>query len=206
MQWQTRRLNLWLMHFIKSSGLSRMLGFTSQLKTIFSCCGLRLLLLSLLSFGLCLHCSIGINATSTYYQNNNLTVTGTLTYIGSSNNTGSPVDNLADGREHTIYLNKEAERSLVKDPYLTNLSNNTVTGWIEDGYEVQIQYSQTLAVTQPHYTTNGSTRNGTAYYEVNVSDINTLLLYRSYNGSYIGYIICGGVFVIILSHLLKRVL
>lgn len=197
---------MWFKHLIKSSSLSRLLGFTSQLRTISLCSGLRLLLLSLLSFGLCLHCSIGINATSTYYNNNNLTVTGILTYIGSSNISGSPVDNLADGREHTIYLNKEAERSLVKDPYLTNLSNNTVTGWIEDGYEVQIPYSQTLAVTQPHYNTNGSTRNSTAYYEVNVSDINTLLLYRSYNGSYIGYIICGGVFVIILSHLLKRVL
>lgn len=147
-----------------------------------------------------------VDATSTYYQNNNLTVTGTLTYIGSANNSGSPVDNLADGRLHTIYLNKEAERSLVKDPYLSNLSNNTVTGWIEDGYEIQIPYSQTLAVTQPHYTANGSTRNATAYYEVTVSELNTLLLYRSYNGSYIGYIICGGVFVIILSHLLKRVL
>lgn len=191
---------------IKFSELFSKLGYISRQKITSLCFGLRSLLCLLLLFGLCLHCSTGISATSTYYNNNNLTVTGILTYIGSSNNSGSPVDNLADGREHTIYLNKEAERSLVKDPYLTNLSNNTVTGWIEDGYEVQIPYSQTLAVTQPHYTTNGSTRNATAYYEINVSDINTLLLYRSYNGSYIGYIISGGIIIIILSHVLKRVL
>lgn len=206
MLWQIRRHKLWFKHFTKLCILFDKLGFILHQRITFLCYGFRSLLSLLLLFGLCLHCSIGINATSTYYQNNNLTVTGTLIYIGSSNNTGSPVDNLADGREHTIYLNKEAERSLVKDPYLTNLSNNTVKGWIEDGYEIQIPYSQTLAVTQPHYSTNGSTRNATAYYEVNVSDINTLLLYRSYNGSYIGYIICGGIFVIILSHLLKRVL
>lgn len=155
---------------------------------------------------LCLNLAIGINATSTYYRNNNLTVSGKLIYIGSSNNTGSPVDNLADGKVHILYLNKEAERSLVYDPYLTNLSSNTVSGWIEDGYEIQIPYSNTLAVTQPHYSANGSTRNATAYYEVEVTDINTLLLYRSNNGAYIGYIVCGGIIVIILSHLLKRVL
>lgn len=153
---------------------------------------------------LCTSLATEIDATSTYYQNNNLTVTGHLNYIGSSS--GTPVDNLDDGSNHTIYLNREAERCLVIDPYLTNLSSNAVTGWINDGYEVQIPYSQTLAVTQPHYNTNGTTRNATAYYEVNVKDINTLLLYRSYNGSYIGYIICGGIVIIILSHLLKRVL
>lgn len=153
---------------------------------------------------LCLSLVTATNATSTYYNNNNLTVTGSLNYIGSSS--GTPVDNLDDGSKHTIYLNREAERCLVIDPYLTNLSSNAVTGWVNDGYEIQIPYSQTLAVTQPHYNTNGSTRNATAYYEVNVDDINTLLLYRSYNGSYIGYIVCGGIVIIILSHLLKRVL
>lgn len=129
-------------------------------------------------------------------------LTGTLTYIGSNN--GTPVDNLADGRKHTIYLNAEAERSLAIDPYLTNMSSQTAEGWIDDGYEVQIPYSQMLHVTQLHNYGTG-TRNATAYYEVTVDEIQTNLLYRPQrNDNYIT-ILCGGGLLLLLYTVFKVV-
>lgn len=146
--------------------------------------------------------SPAIEATSTYYQNNELFLTGTLTYIGSSQ--GTPVDNLADGQLHTIYLNAEAERCIAIEPYLTNMSSQNAEGWIEDGYEIQIPYSQMLHVTQPH-TYGTGTRTATAYYEVTVEDIRTNLLYRpDRNDNYIT-ILCGGGLLLLLYTVFKVV-
>lgn len=148
--------------------------------------------------------SPAIEATSTYYKNNELFLTGTLTYIGSSQ--GTPVDNLDDGKIHTIYLNAEAERCIAIDPYLTNMSSQTAQGWIEDGYEIQIPYSQTLTVSQPHYYGTGTTtRTATAYYEVTVEDIRTNLIYRpDRNDNYIT-ILCGGGLLLLLYTVFKVV-
>lgn len=175
----------------------------SRITTISSCA---------LHFGLlvCLFCilfsslPIETNATSTYYQNNELFFTGTLTYISSTQ--GTPVDNLADGQLHKIYLNAEAERCIAIDPYVTNMSTETVNGWIDDGYEIQIPYSQTLAVSQPHYYgSTGQTRNATAYYEVTVEEIRTNLIYRpTRNDNYIT-ILCGGGLLLLLYTVFKVV-
>lgn len=144
---------------------------------------------------------IETKATSTYYDNNNLIVKGRLIYVSSSN--GTPVDNLQDGTIHTIYFNKEAERSLVKEPYLSNLSSENAKGWIGDGYEISLPYSQMLAVTQPHNYGNG-TRNATAYYEVEVEEINTILLYKSFFSSDYIVIFISGICILIVSVIFKR--
>lgn len=142
-----------------------------------------------LSFG-CLMLSVTeINATATYYQNNEMYLTGTLIYRGSSTNY-EPVDNL-DGRKLIIYLNGEAERTLAIEPYLTNMCIQTVEGWVEAGYECSIPYSDRLHVTQL-LRTNTTSRNGTAYYDVEVDDIQTNLLFRpERNNTYITLIVCG---------------
>lgn len=116
-------------------------------------------------------------------------LTGKLIYVGSS--TGyEPVDNL-NGRTLKIYLNGEAERSLAIEPYLTNMCSTNVEGWIEAGYEVSIPFSQRLYVSQTLYTQTGS-RSGTAYYDVQVTDIQTNLLYRpDRNDTYITLVVCG---------------
>ena len=172
--------------------------------TTISSCVLHYGLLACLSYILFLSLPIEINATSTYYNNNELFITGTLTYISSTQ--GTPVDNLADGQIHTIYLNAEAERCIAIDPYVTNMSADTVIGWINDGYEIQIPYSQTLAVSQPHYYgSTGQTRNATAYYEVTVEEIRTNLLYRPRrNDNYIT-ILCGGGLLLLLYTVFKVV-
>lgn len=132
---------------------------------------------------------IEINATATYYQNNELYLTGTLIYRGSS--TGyDPVDNL-NGRKLIIYLNGEAERCLAIEPYLTNMCTQNVEGWVSAGYKCSIPYSDQLHVNQLLHT-NTSTRNGTAYYDVEVEDIQTNLLFRpERNNTYITLIVCG---------------
>lgn len=169
-----------------------------------SSCVLRCGLLVCLSCILFLNLPIETKATSTYYNNNELFLTGTLTYIRSTQ--GTPVDNLADGQIHTIYLNAESERCIAIDPYVTNMSAETVKGWINDGYEIQIPYSQTLAVSQPHYYgSTGTTRSATAYYEVTVEDIRTNLIYRpDRNDNYIT-ILCGGGLLLLLYTVFKVV-
>lgn len=153
-------------------------------------------------FILLVNFSTQINASSTYYQNNELYIVGKLKYIGSSQ--GTPIDNLADGNTHTIYLNAEAERCIAIDPYVTNMSADTLQGWINDGYEIQIPYSQMLYVTQPHIYNNYE-RSATAYYEITVEEIRTNLLYRpDRNDNYIT-ILCGGGLLLLLYIIFKVV-
>lgn len=117
-------------------------------------------------------------------------LTGVLIYRGSSTDY-EPVNNL-NGTTQKIYLNGEAERCLAIEPYLTNMCSQNVSGWLESGYSVTIPYSQRLSVTQPHYTYNSGTRDATAYYDVEVTDIQTNLLYRpERNDNYITLVVCG---------------
>lgn len=119
-------------------------------------------------------------------------LTGTLMYVGSQYN--EPVNNL-NGTSHEIFLNAEAERKLAKEQYLTNLSSNTVSGYLDIGYQCQIPYADCLWVKQDlyyNYGTNQSVREGWAYYEVVVDDIQTNLLYRpERNDRYITIITAG---------------
>lgn len=162
----------------------------SLVKTIFGNYLLRLLSVFLLSIGLLGLLQTGVNATTTYYENNEMYLTGRLIYRGSSTNY-EPVNNL-NGTIQTIYLNGEAERCLAIEPYLTNMCSQNVSGWLESGYSVTIPYSQRLSVTQPHYSNNSGTRDATAYYDVEVTDIQTNLLYRpERNDKYITLVVCG---------------
>lgn len=153
---------------------------------------------------LSLRSSIAIDATSTYYQNNDLWVTGTLIYTGSSR--GTPIYNLDDGQVRRMYFNAEAENSLVRDPYLSNLSADTVLGWIDDGYKIQIEYGGTLAVYQPHNYTSGSQQYETeawAYYDVSIQSMATELLWRSERSNeWIG-IVTGGVILIVIWTIMR---
>lgn len=128
--------------------------------------------------------------TSTYYRTNEMYLTGTLMYVGSDY--GDPVNNL-NGTLHQIYLSAEAERTLGRDPYLTNLSSADAVGYLDIGYKCKIPYGDMLYVYQTLY--NGNyTRDGWAYYEVIVDDIQTNLLYRpDRNDRYITILCAGGI-------------
>lgn len=155
---------------------------------------------------LSLRFSTVIDATSTYYQNNDLWVTGTLIYTGSSR--GTPIYNLDDGQARRMYFNAEAENCLVRDPYLSNLSSDTVLGWIDDGYKIQIEYGGTLAVYQPHYYTSGSQQYETdawAYYDVSIQSMATELLWRSERSNEWIAIVTGGVILIVIWTIMRVV-
>lgn len=173
------------------SNLYKYFGAISSKKIIFSNFGSRSLLASLLLSFLLLSClTVEIDATSTYYNNNEMWVQGYLHYVGSSR--GTVNDNLDDGQVHRIYLNAEAERCLAREPYLTNMALEVVEGWIDDGYECSIPYSQRLNVEQPHTYNNQSNYNATAYYDVEVVAMQTNLLYRpERNDKYITLIVSG---------------
>ena len=133
--------------------------------------------------------------TGTYYNTNEMHLTGTLLYVGSQYST--PVNNL-DGTSHDIFLDAEAERKLSQGDagqYLTNLSSSTVSGYLDIGYACQIPYADCLWVKQDlyyNYGTSQSVREGWAYYEVIVDDIQTNLLYRpERNDRYITIITAG---------------
>lgn len=184
---------------MRQNSFLRSCRISCKMKSLMS---LSVLLLSVCYLSIFLANYSPVSSTATYYDNNELFIVGTLTYIGSTN--GKPVDNLADGSTHIIYLNAEAERCIAIDPYVTNMSADTVKGWIDDGYEIQIPYSQMLHVTQPHYYNNYE-RSGTAYYEITVEEIRTNLLYRpDRNNNYIT-ILCGGGLLLLLYTVFKVV-
>lgn len=170
----------------------------SRMKTKFSVFGRALLLCVCCSFILLVNSLIRIDATAptgTYYNTNEMHLTGTLLYVGSQY--GEPVNNL-DGSTHDIFLNAEAERTLSQGDagqYLTNLSSTTATGYLDNAYPCQIPYADCLWVKQDlyyNYGSSSSTREGWAYYEVIVDDIQTNLLYRpERNDRYITIITAG---------------
>lgn len=131
---------------------------------------------------------IEINATSTFYNNNELWLIGKLVYVGSS--WGNPSDNL-NGETHKLFFNAESERCLLKDPYLSNASSNILIGYIDNNMSFKIPFGGRLEVNQEHYNYD-KTKNATAYYDVVVNDIQTNLLYRpERNDKYITFISIG---------------
>lgn len=132
--------------------------------------------------------SIPCSATSTFFDNNELWLIGKLVYVDSS--WGHPSDNL-NGETHKIYFNAESERCLLKDPYLSNASSNTVLAYLDNNMSCKIPFGGRLEVNQQHYYEN-KTKIATAYYDVIVNDIQTNLLYRpERNDKYITFISIG---------------
>lgn len=165
--------------------------------------GSRWLWCLLLSFLLLINCSIAIKAdvqeASTIWNDTDLQIVGTLTYMGSS--TGyQPVVNLSG--THGIEFCKEAESSLIKDPYLTSVSQQTLSGVLDEGYNVSYDYGTYLLVSQELRTANAS-RVGTAYYRVSVDRIDTQLLYRPQRAERTSGIIVGGIVIIGLYNVLR---
>lgn len=150
---------------------------------------------------------VGIKATApsnTYYDTNELYLTGTLYRVGSQH--GTPVNDLT-GTTHTIYLNAESERCLVQGvagQYLSNQSSTTATGYLDNGYPCQIPYADCLWVQQEQRSGN-STRTGWVYYEVAVEDIQTNLLYRPERNDRYITILCAGAVLFGLITILKVV-
>lgn len=127
-------------------------------------------------------------ATSTFFNNNEMWITGTLVYVNSS--WGNPSDNL-NGETHKIYFSSESERCILKGPYLSNASSNTLIGYLDNNMSCKIPFGGRLEVTQTHYNYD-KTKTATAYYDVVVNDIQTNLLYRpERNDKYITFISIG---------------
>lgn len=123
-------------------------------------------------------------ATETYINNNEMQIKGTFHYIRTSSSSYRPIDNL-DNEIHIIYLSAEAERKIVIDPYLSNESQTTIEGYLDTNMACSIPFGGRLEVIQD--CTNGnSTKKLTVYYDVDVIDCNTNVLYRAErNNTYI---------------------
>lgn len=133
-------------------------------------------------------------------------ITGFLQYV-SSDSSYTPVRSLADGRSHRLYLSANAERAVGIDPYLVNLTESTINGWVGDGYKVKLDLGGYLAVYQPHYTANNQQRDSWAYYQFIHDDdyIDTNMIYRpDRNDAYIT-ILCGGGILLALYTVFKVV-
>lgn len=127
------------------------------------------------------------------WTNKNLQIIGNLVYMGSSNGR-RPVDELT-GR-HAIEISKQAEGCLIKEPYLTSVSQDTLSGVLDDGYNVSISYGTWLQVKQRLYTSSDETKVGTAYYRVIVDSIDTQLLYRPQRTDEAINIVVGGIILL----------
>lgn len=133
------------------------------------------------------------------WYDTDLQIVGNLTYMGS--NTGyQPVVNLSG--IHGIEFCKDAESSLIKEPYLTSVSQQTLSGVLDEGYNVSFGYGTWLLVSQELRTAN-ATRVGTAYYRVDVDRIDTQLLYRPQRAELTSGIIVGGIVLIGLYTVLR---
>lgn len=127
------------------------------------------------------------------WTDKNLQIIGNLTYMGSSSGR-RPVDELT-GR-HAIEISKQAEGCLIKAPYLTSVSQDTLSGVLDDGYNVSIGYGTWLQVKQRLITSSDETKIGTAYYRVTVDSIDTQLLYRPQRTNDAINIVVGGIILI----------
>lgn len=142
--------------------------------TIISNFGYRFGLLACLLFILFSNLLIETKATSTFFDNNELYFRGRMIYVSSD--WGSPVDNL-NGETHQLYCSAEAERKLVIDPYVSNQSSDSITGYIDNNMAFSIPFGGRVEVTQTHYS-GTQQRSSKAYYDVEIDDIQTNLLYR----------------------------
>ena len=141
-----------------------------------------------LFFTLILILTLPCFATSTFFDNNELWVTGTLVYVDSS--WGYPSDNL-NGETHRIYFSAESERCILKNPYLSNASQITLLGYLDNNMTFSVPFGGRLEVKQEHYSSD-RTKTATAYYDVIINDVQTNLLYRpERNDKYITYISIG---------------
>lgn len=120
-----------------------------------------------------------------------------------SNTNYQPVQTLSG--IHAIELTKNAENSLVKEPYLTSVSQDTISGVLDDGFNVSFGYGTYLLVTQPHYYGNNQQRDATAYYRVTVERIDTQMLYRPQRAENVSAIIVGGVVLLSIYTVLRWV-
>lgn len=155
--------------------LFRKCGNISFPKMRCSSSGLHSLSLSVLSFLLSLvFLIVPISATGTFYDNNELYFRGTVKYVGSS--WGTPVDNL-NGEIHQFYCSSESERCLLIKPYVSNSSESSIIGYVDNGLTFSIPFGGRIEINQLH--TNGEKqRSSTAYYDVEIDDIQTNLLFR----------------------------
>lgn len=136
------------------------------------------------------------DGTAAYYENCEMQTTGKLYYV-SSDSDYSPVRRLDDGSSHTLYFSASAERAFAIDPYLTNLTESAVNGWIGDGYKIKVDLGGYLAVYQPHQYNNYQ-RDAWAYYEFvpDPDSTDTNMLYRpERNDKYITILCAGGILV-----------
>lgn len=122
-----------------------------------------------------------------------------------SNSNYAPVQQL--NGVHAIELSSAAQNNIVKEPYLTSVSQNAITGVLDVGYNVSLGYGTYLCVTQPHYynSQQSTTRDATAYYRVEVSRIDTNLLYRPERSEKLVAIVSGGIILIGAYSVLKWV-
>lgn len=137
-----------------------------------------------------------VDATSSYYENCEMQTTGKLYYVNSDLDY-RPVRSFEDGINHTLYFSSAAERALAIDPYLTNLTESTVNGWIGDGYKIKIDLGGYLGIYQPHQY-NNYTRDAWAYYEFvpEPDTTDTNMLYRPQrNDTYITILCAGGILI-----------
>lgn len=135
--------------------------------------------------------------TAAYYANCEMQTTGRLYYVNSDSNY-TPVRSFEDGSEHTLYFSSAAERAFANDPYLVNLTESTINGWIGEGYKIKADLGGYLAIYQPHKSTNSYTRDAWAYYEFVPSEkkTDTNMLYRpERNDKYITILCAGGILV-----------
>ena len=173
-------------------------------------CLLSLLLFLLLCFFL-ISSAIPINAeapTSVFTNECNLTLNGHFTYLYSEGSY-SVVNNL-NNTDKTIYFSSESEKKILWESDtnygITNSSQDTIFGYLSNGYKIKIDFADTVAVYQPHYNSSHSSQSYRwAYYNVSVNDkdISTDLLYRSDRSNVIINYLIVGVILIVLYTIFK---
>lgn len=138
----------------------------------------------------------------------NLTLNGHFTYLYSE---GSyRVINSLNNTDKTIYFASESEKKLLWESDtnygISNASQDTIFGYLSNGYKIKIDYADTVAVYQPHYNSSGTSQSYRwAYYNVSVNDkdISTDLLYRSDRSNVIINYLVVGVILIVLYTIFK---
>lgn len=163
-------------------------------RTTTTCNSILYLVLSVvLSFGLFINLPGEVNATSAFYETATFTAEGYFNYIGGDT-AYQPVYNFDDGRTHVISLSREAERSFGLHSTLVNLSQDTINGYLNDGYQIRFNFAGNVEVYQP-YSTNTGERYAWYEYEFSPERIDSRMLARPTSESILIY----AVIIILLS-------
>lgn len=157
----------------------------------------------LLSFGLFINCGVSVNATQTFYKTASFSASGYFNYIGGDSSY-QPVYNFDDGRTHVVSFSREAERSFGFDGTLTNLSQTTVNGYVNDGYQIRFNFAGNAEIYQP-YPTNTGTRYAWYEYEFSPEQIDTRMLARPQSESVIIYAVIIILLALTISGIIKAV-